>query len=75
MKKDVTIFERDTLTRSVLIEKKPFMVSCEVPLDRCNKEYMVRNWEYNNEFYIIVEGTDYGCVLYKELCTRLSKKM
>jgi hypothetical protein len=64
---------RSIITRSVLIEKIPFMVSCNEYY--ATEKYLVRNWEYDKEFYLITEGMDSGCVVHKVFCTRLSKKM
>ncbi len=71
MNSEVEIYNLNIRTRFVLIEKVPFMVSCTEYYS--TEKHLVRNWEYDKEFYLIVEGKDYGCVLKKILCTRLSK--
>ncbi len=67
------IEEKNVITRLVLIEKSPFVVSY-IRFDTGEEEeYKVKNSNFFEEYYIIMDGKQMGSFIKKSLCSKIQK--
>ncbi len=63
---------RKAITRSVIIEKSPFLVLCTFPNNPLGGgEFRVQNSNYSEKFYIIMEGKHNGDLVGKKYCVKI----
>jgi hypothetical protein len=63
--------EKDIITRLVLVEKSPFVVSY-IRFDTGEEEeYKVKNSNFFEEYYIIMDGKHMGSFIQKRLCSKI----
>ncbi len=63
---------RSIITRSVLVEKRPFLVLWTPTTTMLDSgEYRVQVSDFNEEYYVIMEGNYSGQLLEKFLCSKI----